>query len=77
VVQAIDDRQQSSTQDDVVHFYEPLPGMPIIKVPTLTTTAVATKFGLADITDLAAFRKLGRQIAAEPGGGENRTGIRR
>lgn len=70
-VQTIDDRQQSisqqsSTQGDVVHFYEPLPGMPIIKVPALKTTAVATKFSLADITDLAAFRKLGRQIAAEP-----------
>jgi type III restriction enzyme len=40
--------------------------MPTIDVPVLRMTALETKFGLADITDLGAFRDLGRRIAASP-----------
>lgn len=59
-------KQQSSSQQPVEVIYEPRPGMPDIKVPRLLMTSVQTPFSLADITDLDPFRRLGRQIAANP-----------
>ncbi|MFI1191856.1 DEAD/DEAH box helicase [Micromonospora sp. NPDC020750] len=58
--------KQAATQQTIIETYAPLEGMPKIIVPVLKMTAVQTKFSLADITDLDAFRKLGRQIAADP-----------
>lgn len=41
---------------------------PLLRIPRLRMTAVKSDFGLADITDLEPFRKLGRSIAADPVG---------
>ncbi|MGH3766887.1 MAG: DEAD/DEAH box helicase [Pseudonocardiaceae bacterium] len=70
-VESLDDRRatfnkQTETQQDQVQTYDPLPGTPVIEVPILKMTAVESKFSLADITDLDPYRKLGRQIAADP-----------
>ncbi len=59
------DEQSQNTAPDVV-AYKPLDTMPAIRVPALRMTSVETRFSLADITDLDAFRKLGRQVAAAP-----------
>lgn len=39
---------------------------PAIKVPTVRTTPIPQPFSLAKVTDLAAFRDLGRRLAVEP-----------
>jgi type III restriction enzyme len=44
----------------------PLEGMPLIHVPRLVMTTIESHFSLADITDLDAFRQLGRRLAADP-----------
>lgn len=69
-VESLETRQQSMSQQqatqDVLQSYAPLPDMPAIEVPVLKMTSVETRFGLSDITDLDPFRRLGRQIAADP-----------
>ena len=45
---------------------EMVAGAPLIEVPVLQMTAVKNPFTLADITDTAAFRKLGASLAANP-----------
>jgi type III restriction enzyme len=45
---------------------------PTILIPVLRMTAVQSRFSLADITDLDAFRKLGAALAADPDGELNR-----
>lgn len=59
-------QQQATTQQPTEVVYQPRAGMPEIKVPRLLMTSVQTPFSLADITDLDPFRRLGRQIAADP-----------
>lgn len=49
------------------------PDAPKILVPVLRMTAVQSKFTLADITDVDAFRKLGAALAADPEGELSRT----
>jgi type III restriction enzyme len=70
-VESLDDRRssmskQSATQQDEVKSYAPVVGMPVIQAPVVKMSAVETRFSLADITDLDPYRKLGRQIAADP-----------
>jgi type III restriction enzyme len=45
---------------------------PTILIPVLKMTAVESRFSLADITDLDAFRKLGTALATDPDGELNR-----
>jgi type III restriction enzyme len=58
----------SAAAEDLVLFteYGPDTELPSISVPRLTMTKVAAPFSLADITDLAPFRELGRRLAASP-----------
>lgn len=44
----------------------PRPDLGTIEAPVLKMTKVVSDFSLADITDLEAFRRLGKQIAANP-----------
>lgn len=71
VIEALNDRQaalnnQAANQQPAVKTYTPLDSMLAVAVPVLKMSAVKTQFSLADITDLDTFRKLGRQIAADP-----------
>jgi len=46
----------------------PRPDRPTLRIPRLTMTTITSDFSLADITDLAPFRRFGESIAADPVG---------
>lgn len=70
VVSSLEGRTASASAaaEDLVLFQEfgPNTELPSISVPRLTMTKVEAPFSLADITDLAPFRELGRRLAAAP-----------
>ncbi len=51
----------------------PRPDAPLIAIPLLRMSAVASPFTLADITDTDRFRRLGARLAADPEGALART----
>ena len=53
----------------------PRSDLPVLRIPQLKMTPVRSSFSLADITDLAAFRKLGERIASDPESELRRTTI--
>lgn len=67
-VTSIDDRSrvvgESATRMQTV--VQASPDFPELRVPRMEMTAIQSRFSLADITNVAAFRRLGERIAADP-----------
>jgi type III restriction enzyme len=75
VVTSVADRTAQASQAALKMKREILPrsDAPSISIPVLRMSAVTSRFSLADITDVSAFRKLGTALAANPAGELNRT----
>jgi len=78
VIQSIEDHR-AKAEEQVATFQlrlVPRPELPLLRIPQLKMTVVKNEFSLADITDRAAFRRLGESIAADPVGALRRVTLR-
>jgi len=64
---AIEDRQREvEAEVEAAVELRPRTDLPALEIPHLVMTPVESHFRLADVTDLAAFRELGRRLALDP-----------
>jgi type III restriction enzyme len=77
IVASVED-QASQAKEELGALQTELPprsDLPALRIPQLRMTPIRSSFSLADITDLAPFRKLGERIASDPEAELRRTTI--